>query len=403
VKAGSTGPWGAFLFDKAVIYESSDMEEPLILEFPELTSSDRRDYWLALIKEVVTVHKFIRRFGLKGREEKEAIARSVVGVVRLHATRESFQIFPPCPQTLLTFTLSEEVLPGGDYVLEEMANSIRTGRNHKDAHLCPSALLLQFLGVMDCQEFRVDKKETISVGKSQVGELTPLETTVQQSTLEAKKTENARVSVEGFREEGITENAKILKEIVSPLIMNIVPWFQELLAWQKPFTTTTVFIISLLVTYMEWVRYTVSGMFFMATGFLIWIRRQPAIRDKYEEIAVSKSSSSSDQTTMESIVSAQQAIIQLHSALQTTNITLLKLLSIALSKPMKHTNQVILGLICVAIILLIVPFKVIIMGIIVHIFTKNLPPRQSSSSERSSRRLKEWWESVPAIPVRLVE
>jgi hypothetical protein len=83
----------------------------------------------------------------------------------------------------------------------------------------------------------------------------------------------------------------------------------------------------------EWVRHAVSAMLFMATVFLIWIRRQPDIRDKYEEIVVSKSSS--DQTTMESIVSAQQAVIQLHSALQTTNITLLKLLSIALSKPMK--------------------------------------------------------------------
>lgn len=105
MKSSSTGPWGTLLFDKAVIYESSDMEEPLILEFPELTASARRDYWLALIKEVVTVHNFISRFGLKGREEKEAIARSVVGVIRLHATRESFQIFLPCPQTLLTFTL----------------------------------------------------------------------------------------------------------------------------------------------------------------------------------------------------------------------------------------------------------------------------------------------------------
>ena len=70
---------------------------------------------------------------------------------------------------------------------------------------------------------------------------------------------------------------------------------------------------------------------------------------------------------------------------------------------MKHTNQVILGLICVAIILLIVPIKVIIMGIIVYIFTKNFPLRQSRSSERSSRRLKEWWDSVPTIPVHLVE
>lgn len=106
---------------------------------------------------------------------------------------------------------------------------------------------------MDCQKFTIKEKEAICVGKTQVGELTPLETTVQQSTQEAKETEDARASVEGLTAEGITEIGKILKEIISPPIMNIVPWFQELLVWKTPLTTTTVFIISLLVTYMEWV------------------------------------------------------------------------------------------------------------------------------------------------------
>lgn len=116
-----------------------------------------------------------------------------------------------------------------------------------------SALLSHVLGVMDCQKFTIKEKEAICVGKTQVGELTPLETTVQQSTQEAKETEDARASVEGLTAEGITEIGKILKEIISPPIMNIVPWFQELLVWKKPLTTTTVFIISFLVSYMEWV------------------------------------------------------------------------------------------------------------------------------------------------------
>eukprot|EP01018_Ginkgo_biloba_P039505 Gb_15960 [translate_table: standard] len=432
VKPASTGPWGAPLFDKAVIYDSRDIEEPLILEFPELTGSTRRDYWLALIKEVINVHKLVRRFGLDGVEKEEAMAIAVLGVVRLHATRETFQIFPPRPHTFLTFSLSEE-MPGGDYVMEALANSLRTGNalnqseNYKvgssNVYFVSAASLLDNMGIVE-RERTFDEEKDVSIGEVQVGELTPLESSVQQSREEAKKTEIARASIEGLRAEGISDNGTILKicsvttslfnhpyvihsgmcsddalaELLSPL-MNIIPWFQELLTWQKPLTTASVFILSLLITYMEWIGYAVSALLFMAAGFLMWVRSTD-MKNKYDEIVVS---TSSDQTTMESVVSAQQALNQVHSAIQATNITLLKLLSIALSKPIEHTNQVILGLLALALTFLIIPFKVIVMGVITNVFTMNLRMRRTRSSERSARRMKEWWDSVPAIPVRLVK
>ncbi|GJM93745.1 hypothetical protein PR202_ga10330 [Eleusine coracana subsp. coracana] len=44
INTASTGPFGVPLFDKAIVFES--LSEPLVLEFPEMTSSTRRDMWL---------------------------------------------------------------------------------------------------------------------------------------------------------------------------------------------------------------------------------------------------------------------------------------------------------------------------------------------------------------------
>lgn len=262
VKAGSTGPWGTLLFDKAVIYSSPDIEEPLILEFPELTGSSRRDYWLALIKEVISLHNFIRKFHLQGREEDEAMGRATAGVIRLHATRETFKIFPPCPENLLTFTLSEELLPKGDSVSQELANSVQSGTNM----FWSAALLLS--EEIDEEREVCGEKET----QVQVGEKTALEACVHESREEAKKTEIARISIEGLLAEGITGNGTILLQLLSPLL-NIVPWFQEVLNWQRPLTTASVFLVTLLITYMEWIGYALSALLFMGAAFLLWIRR----------------------------------------------------------------------------------------------------------------------------------
>ncbi|KAF2306895.1 hypothetical protein GH714_022391 [Hevea brasiliensis] len=59
VKPTATGPWGAPLFDKAIIYESPELYEGIVLEFPEMTSSTRRDHWLALTKEVMLMNQFL--------------------------------------------------------------------------------------------------------------------------------------------------------------------------------------------------------------------------------------------------------------------------------------------------------------------------------------------------------
>lgn len=60
--------------------------------------------------------------------------------------------------------------------------------------------------------------------------------------------------------------------------------------------------------------------------------RQKKINDKCKEIVVS---SASDQTTMESIVSAQHGLQTINQVVQIANIALLKLWSILISKARK--------------------------------------------------------------------
>ncbi|KAL0338763.1 UNVERIFIED_CONTAM: hypothetical protein Sangu_1398400 [Sesamum angustifolium] len=110
VKPVATGPWGAPLFDKAIVYESSELQEGVVLEFPEMTSSTRRDHWLALGKEVMLLHQFLSKFKVESALEVwEMHARTILGIIRLHAAREMLRISPPVPESFLIFALLDEL------------------------------------------------------------------------------------------------------------------------------------------------------------------------------------------------------------------------------------------------------------------------------------------------------
>ena len=90
-----------------------------------MTSSTRRDHWLALVKEVMSLHHFLQKFNVESYVEAwEMHARSILGIIRLHAARELLRMSPPIPKNFLIFTLCEE-LPKGDYVLQELAASLK--------------------------------------------------------------------------------------------------------------------------------------------------------------------------------------------------------------------------------------------------------------------------------------
>lgn len=60
-----------------------------------------------------------------------------------------------------------------------------------------------------------------------------------------------------------------------------------------------------------------------------------------------------------------------------------------------------------AIVLAVVPFKYIVMGGVLYGYIMNSKPMKylgnKSDDQSGNRRLKEWWESIPIIPVRVVD
>ncbi|KAK1297297.1 hypothetical protein QJS10_CPB15g02142 [Acorus calamus] len=389
VNAGSTGPWGAPLFDKAMIYESTQLSEPVVLEFPELTGSTRRDHWLALTKEVIFLHRFLSKFQIEPPLRAwEVQARTILGIFRLHAAREMLRISPPVPSSFLIFYLFEE-LPKGDYVLEELSNSL----GGTDAmHPCSATLILKRLNISHRVVEDAEVKEGLEGPAGGVTEsLVSLETTIGQARERRRSLSWRRRASKG------SKRKELLIELLSPL-NQVLPWFQRILSWENPLITLVVLTLSMLITYKEWIGYALAT--FLLLGVIEMLRaRHKKMAEKCNEIVVS---TSSEQTTMESIVSAQHGLNNFHAAVQKANIAILKIWSIVVSRAPKHANSVMLVMAGAAVLLMMVPFKYVIMATTLLFFASNSKAGKSMSDEQSNRRLREWWDSIPVIPVRIV-
>uniref|UniRef100_A0A2P2J8Y1 Uncharacterized protein LOC105113295 isoform X2 n=1 Tax=Rhizophora mucronata TaxID=61149 RepID=A0A2P2J8Y1_RHIMU len=64
------------------------------------------------------------------------------------------------------------------------------------------------------------------------------------------------------------------------------------------------------------------------------------------------------------------------------------------------TERLAFTLLCMALIVAFIPTKYIVLLLFLEMFTRYSPPRRASA-ERWTRRLREWWFSVPAAPVAL--
>ncbi|KAG8376419.1 hypothetical protein BUALT_Bualt09G0061500 [Buddleja alternifolia] len=396
VKPVATGPWGAPLFDKAIIYESSELQESVILEFPEMTSSTRRDHWLALVKEVMLLHQFLSKFKVDSALEVwEMHARAILGIIRLHAAREMLRISPPEPKSFLMFALLDE-LPKGDYILQELAESLK---KFSIGHPCSASSILRNLNVsqpcVPCEEpLKVSDKGEIV----QPENLSSLESAINQSRKEAKEIDSAKATAEGLKEEGISESAQVLMGLLEPL-KGLVPWSRGIFTWERPLTTSIVIITTLIVIYKEWVGLATSAFLLWMVAMMLRTRRRK-ILEKHDKIVIH---TGSDQTAVESIVSAQQGLRSVHEIMQHTNIALLKMWSILISKAPKHTNLVMMVLTCCAIVLALTPFKFILMGVVLYGFVMTSKLGKRMQSDQGNRRLWEWWNSIPVIPVEVVD
>lgn len=184
-----------------------------MLEFPEMTSSTRRDHWLALVKEVLLLHSFLLKIKVgSSLEVWEMHARTILGIVRLHAAREMLRTSPPAPKSFLIFSLLE-VLPKGDIVLEELAKCIM---NVTCGQSCSASSILRNLNVSQaCAPSMGNEEiaERIETLNRQAENMSSLESAIDQVREEAKETGIAKATVEGLKEEGVSDSAAVLKVI----------------------------------------------------------------------------------------------------------------------------------------------------------------------------------------------
>ncbi|XP_077246409.1 polygalacturonase inhibitor (DUF639) [Tasmannia lanceolata] len=412
IKPELTGPLGARLFDKAVLYRSTSVAEPVYLEFPELKGHSRRDYWLSISREILHVHRFIRKFNLKEIQQTEALSRATLGIFRYRAVREAFHTLPSHFKTLLAFELAEQLL-GGDMILAtlstrlELLNSqsqkhdVAVGASSKNEKLRPglspfSFLTLTRLGFVLRKEKHVAEGTAFLASDVCVGERNPLEMAVEQSQSNSSIAEVARATVDQVKVEGIDTNMAVMKELLFPVVES-VRRLQFLASWDDPLKSTLFLALTCYAISRDWIKYILSCSFVFLAALMMWHKH----RSKGKPLEAFKVRPPPSQNPVEQLIALQQAVSQFETLIQDGNIILLKLRALLFAAFPQATDKVVLLLIFMAAVFTFVPMKYLFMLVFVEAFTREMPLRKESS-DRLIRRTREWWFRIPAAPVQLI-
>ncbi|KAH1234177.1 hypothetical protein AAZX31_09G166300 [Glycine max] len=402
VKPELTGPWGTRLFDKAVFYSSSSLSEPVVLEFPELKGHARRDYWLAIIQEILYVHKFISKYKLKGVARDEALWKAVLGILRLQAIQDISSTTPIQDDAFLMFNLCDQ-LPGGDLILETLANMPNLRESHHENDFkggsgmySISALdMVSNLGFVFGASSNNSNESRIAVGEISVGEMTELERAVKESKNNHKKVISAQATVDGVKVDGIDTNLAVMKELLFPLY-ELAKSLQSLAYWDDPRKSLVFCLFFSYIIYRGWLGYAAALVLVLLAVFMIITRCFSQGRSVPEVKVLAPP----PMNTMEQLLAVQNAVTQAEQLIQDGNVILLKFRGLLLSIFPQATEKLAFGLLSTALILAFLPTKCIVLLLFFEIFTRYSPPRKAST-ERLTRRLKEWWFSIPAAPVTL--
>ncbi|KAL5748888.1 hypothetical protein ACOSQ2_026185 [Xanthoceras sorbifolium] len=402
VKPELTGPWGTRLFDKAVLYKSISLSEPVVIEFPELKGHTRRDYWLAVMREILYVHRFINKFQMKGVQRDEALSKAVLGILRLQAVLEIISANSVRCENLLMFNLCDQ-LPGGDLILETLATMStlreldRTNSSTAGGGMYSiSALaMVSNLGFVFGPSSSNSTGAGLVVGEIAVGEMSSLERAVKESRNNYKKVVLAQETVDGVKVDGIDTNVAVMKELLFPVV-EVGNWLLSLAYWDDTLKSSVFCLVSTFIICRGWMSYAVALVFIFFAVFMVMTRccNQGRPVDEVKVIAPPP------MNTMEQLLAVQNAITQVEQLIQDGNVILLKLRGLFLSIFPQASEKFAVTLLLMALILAFVPVKYVVLLIFVETFTRYSPPRKAST-ERWMRRLREWWFSIPAAPVIL--
>lgn len=189
-----------------------------MIEFPELKGHTRRDYWLAIIREILYVHRFIHQFQISGVERDEALSKAVLGILRVQAIQEISSAVPLRSEALLMFNLCDQ-LPGGDLILEALANLLTSrelDRTYKSVgeggmYSISALAMVSNLGFVFGTSSDVPSEAGLAVGEIAVGKMTTLEKVVKESRSNYKKVVLAQETVDGVKVDGIDTNLAVMK------------------------------------------------------------------------------------------------------------------------------------------------------------------------------------------------
>ncbi|CAH2036181.1 unnamed protein product [Thlaspi arvense] len=376
--------------------------EPVVMEFPELKGHTRRDYWLAIIREVLYVHRYINKFKIiSGVAKDEAISKAVLGILRVQAIQELGLANPVRYESLLPFNLCDE-LPGGDHVLEtlaEMSSSRVLDRTNKakegTLYSISASDMVSQLGLMFGSSPRGNSSSLV-VGEVVVGDVNPLERAVKQSRKNYEKVVLAQETVNGVKVDGIDTNLAVMKELLLPVI-EIGNWLLSLAYWDDTLKSSVFCLLSTFIIYRGWIGYVLAAAFIFVSGFIVLTR---CFSNREKAMIELKVIAPPPMNTMEQLLAVQNAISQLEQLVQDANIVLLKLRALLLSLFPQASEKFAVAVVIAALILILVAWNIIILVVFLELFTRYSPPRRPST-ERLIRRLKEWWFSIPAAPVVL--
>ncbi|KAL8157756.1 hypothetical protein AgCh_002455 [Apium graveolens] len=409
IKPDLTGPLGARLYDKAVMYKSTSITDPVYFEFTEFKGSSRRDYWLDIILEILNAHKFIRMYNLKKIQKSEALARAALGILRYRAVKEAFQNFPSNYKSLLCFNLAES-LPGGYTILQTLSSrlsllddsssqrdSVKSPRANRQLKHPISHLTLCRHGIILENEVGIDKEEIQQVGDVCVGEINPLEMAVKQSKQDTGRAEAARATVDQVKVEGIDTNIAIMQELLFPLIESFNR-LQRLASWEEPSKSTAFLVLVSFVILGGWMKYVLPSVFIFV-AIMMGCNRFANYGKPLEAFNIT---APPYRNAVEQLLALQEAIIELEALIQAGNVVLLKVRALLFAALPQATDRIAISLVIMAVVFAFVPVKYLILLAFYEAYTREMPLRKDSS-DQWARRMREWWYSIPAAPVQLIK
>nr|XP_017225280.1 PREDICTED: uncharacterized protein LOC108201507 [Daucus carota subsp. sativus] len=398
IKPDLTGPMGARLYDKAVMYKSTSITEPVYIEFAELRGSSRRDYWLDINLEILNAHKFIRMYNLNKIQQSETLARAALGILRYHAVKDAFQNFPSNYKTLLSFNLAEN-LPGGYMILETLSSrlsllddSTPQPANRQLRHPLYHLTLCRH-GIVSKNDVGMDIEEMHQAGDVCVGEINPLEMAVKQSKEDIGRAEAAQATVNQVKVEGLGTNVAIMKDLLFPLILSF-NFLQYLASWEDPSFSTAFLVLATYVVIRGFTKYLLPSVL-ISVAIMMGCNRYANHGKPMEAFNVTAPPSSS---AMEQLLALQEAISALEGLIQTGNIFLLKVRALILAALPEATDRTAIALVIGAVVLAIMPVKYLVLLAFYEAYT-----REIRSNGLGLRRLREWWNSIPAAPVHIIK